>query len=715
MDIKKMPNIFQKIFGYFQRKSFLSVGQSLSFGDMIQRPTDKDFLDAFECSFLVNACVSKIAKKVASTEFKVYKVAGRAGKEKITEEKSHEVLDLLAQVNPYTTKFEMFELTQTYLELLGNAYWYKTRAKGGKKILELWPLRPDWVTIKQDETGAISKYEYRIPNGQTQLIETEDVIHFKQTNPKSFLYGLPTIKAVMDVVRTSIYATRWNMNFFNNSAVPDTLLITKTAMTSEQKKEFREKWESKYQGYKNAHKLGILEGEIELKQLMMSMRDMEFDKLTNTTTQQILTAFGVPKSILGIQGMNRAEAEAQIYAFLSETIEPKIRAIVESLNQFLIPEFGDNLFLFFNDPTPANREAKVKEYESGIKNNWLLINEVRDMEGLTPIEGGWDFYLPMSMIPVGGSGGETKIAKIKGTTEKEYKKHKEEKEQERLSKIVLDGKRSLKLKMQLKAELVKAFLVENKNKLPFTDEQKKSWWNEHNALLKSDERLFLVFVRKLFKNQEGRIKETLESELTGKNAKSIKKIDKVLDKINWDIENHIFFELAFPVFADITDRRGKRAGRLIGVEFEITEDVVEKINEKTVKFAEQVNDTTREKLKRELGEGVAAGEGVPKLTDRVSNVFRTRRKYESERIARTEVSSASNAAEFESYKQSKVIEKKEWLTTLDGSERPWHKDINAEVVGLNEKFSNGLMFPGDPAGPAEEVINCRCTTIPVVG
>ena len=70
-------NIFQRIrnriANFFQTKSFLSLGQSLLFGETIQKPTSKDYLDAFEASFLVHACVDKIAKKVANTKFRLYK------------------------------------------------------------------------------------------------------------------------------------------------------------------------------------------------------------------------------------------------------------------------------------------------------------------------------------------------------------------------------------------------------------------------------------------------------------------------------------------------------------------------------------------------------------------------------------------------------------------------------------------------------------------
>ena len=702
-----MPNILQKIIGFIQGKSYYSAGQTLSFGDSIQKPTNADYLDAYEASFLVNACVDKISKKVGNTKFKLYKVNGRAGTEKINEVFNHPLLDLLAQVNPFTTKFAMLELTQTYLELLGNAYWLKVRADNGKKILELWALRPDWVTIKQDENTFIKYYEYRLPGGETQKFMPDDIIHFKQVNPKSAIYGLPTIKAVMDVVRTSIYAIKWNMNFFNNSAVPDTILISKIAMTPAQKLEFKEGWNDKYQGYKNAHKLGFLGGEVEFKQLMMSMRDMEFDKLTEISTQQILVAFGVPKAVIGLQGMNRAEAEAQIYTFLSETIEPKIKTMVESLNEFLVPEYGENLYLDFVDPTPENREAIIKEHDVGLRNNSLLINEVRDMEGRPPIKGGWDIYLPLSMIPVGGNDTAPKGIKIGGIKEKDYYKAKQDREQDELREKVLTGKRSLKLKMQLKKELVKLFIKPKLKNL--SKEQKEAHWKVHDKELLVDERLFVILTRRLLKSQEDRTKETLESDQTGKSKKKA----KYDIGVNWDVEDRIFMELSIPVFTDIIKKRGQQAAELVGSEsFYITERVQKFIDKKAFKFANEVNKTTKKKLRKTLSEGISEGESINELSVRVAEVFKIRKGAEAKRIARTEVLSASNEATLEAYNQSDTVEKKEWLATMDDRVRDWHATMNGEVVEKHKKFSNGLMFPGDPSAPADEIINCRCALLP---
>lgn len=54
---------------------------------------------------------------------------------------------------------------------------------------------------------------------------------------------------------------------------------------------------------------------------------------------------------------------------------------------------------------------------------------------------------------------------------------------------------------------------------------------------------------------------------------------------------------------------------------------------------------------------------------------------------------------------------KQWDSTLDGRTRESHRAVDREIKELNEKFSNGLMFPGDPSGPAAEVCNCRCALL----
>lgn len=81
-------------------------------------------------------------------------------------------------------------------------------------------------------------------------------------------------------------------------------------------------------------------------------------------------------------------------------------------------------------------------------------------------------------------------------------------------------------------------------------------------------------------------------------------------------------------------------------------------------------------------------------------------------IARTEVHAASQAGALEAGRELGLPKlRKEWIATNDDRTRDTHSSADGQVVGLDEAFDVAgakLMFPGDPDGPAEEIVNCRC-------
>ena len=54
---------------------------------------------------------------------------------------------------------------------------------------------------------------------------------------------------------------------------------------------------------------------------------------------------------------------------------------------------------------------------------------------------------------------------------------------------------------------------------------------------------------------------------------------------------------------------------------------------------------------------------------------------------------------------------KQWDAALDKRTRDSHRQVDGEIRELDEKFSNGMMYPSDPAGGASEVVNCRCALL----
>lgn len=91
-------------------------------------------------------------------------------------------------------------------------------------------------------------------------------------------------------------------------------------------------------------------------------------------------------------------------------------------------------------------------------------------------------------------------------------------------------------------------------------------------------------------------------------------------------------------------------------------------------------------------------------------------------VARTETIGAVNAgvyrgAVLDAEQRGDVAPFKVWISTEDKRTRPTHVAADKQRTLLSEPFTVGgarLLFPGDPRGPANEVINCRCSLLPVV-
>lgn len=123
----------------------------------------------------------------------------------------------------------------------------------------------------------------------------------------------------------------------------------------------------------------------------------------------------------------------------------------------------------------------------------------------------------------------------------------------------------------------------------------------------------------------------------------------------------------------------------------------------------------------EVSRGIATGATFPQIAkqiqSRMTGVYTNKTGgalYRAELIARTEghriqCQSTMNACYEAKDRGADIV--KQWDSTLDGDTRPSHRQVDGEIKELDEKFSNGLMFPGDPSGGAAEVCNCRCALL----
>lgn len=148
------------------------------------------------------------------------------------------------------------------------------------------------------------------------------------------------------------------------------------------------------------------------------------------------------------------------------------------------------------------------------------------------------------------------------------------------------------------------------------------------------------------------------------------------------------------------------------------------IFERRERYAPRIVGTLVRDLRSQLVRGIEAGDRVGDIKNRIRRVLVNEAPARIERIVRTEVNAAMNAGALGSYKASKLVSRKKWLTAGDAlvrGNRPGdqfnHKQAHGQVVLVKAPFIVGgerLQHPGDPRASAANIIRCRCTTVPVL-
>jgi uncharacterized protein with gpF-like domain len=124
-----------------------------------------------------------------------------------------------------------------------------------------------------------------------------------------------------------------------------------------------------------------------------------------------------------------------------------------------------------------------------------------------------------------------------------------------------------------------------------------------------------------------------------------------------------------------------------------------------------IKDTLKKDLIKEINRAISENADLFDVTKVIQDFVKKPDfyRYQAQRIARTETTTAMNNAMVVAGDESRLILNKVWLTAGDGEVRDSHAALDGVSIPKDDFFENGLQYPGDPTGDAAEVINCRCT------
>lgn len=112
--------------------------------------------------------------------------------------------------------------------------------------------------------------------------------------------------------------------------------------------------------------------------------------------------------------------------------------------------------------------------------------------------------------------------------------------------------------------------------------------------------------------------------------------------------------------------------------------------------------TNLDDVKRVILAGIDENLTTVQIGRNIRQFYDDRSAFKSMRVARTETTHAAGFGQREAARQSRVVKRKQYITSRDDRVRDEHAAMDGEIRDFDEPYSSGEMYPG------ESSINCRC-------
>jgi HK97 family phage portal protein len=654
---------------------------------------DKAIKDGYKASSYVFKSIEKKATAAASVPWKVYKLKNNQWEE----QQGHPLEALIEQPNPFMDRAVMIERMTQHLDLTGNALLSKVRG-AGQIVAELWPIEPQFIKPIPNRQEFVSGYEFK--KGQLkEILKPQDVLHAMYVDPGNIYWGMGPLQVAAKTVDTDIEAVNWNKIALQNRAVTDGVLSFDSPLTRTQWEETRHQVREQKQGAQNARDLWVLGGGAKWNQMSLSPAEMDFINSRKMTREEITSIFGTPLILLGIlENSTYANYQEARKAFWEDTVIPFLNRIRAIFNQSLLPDFQANSETLYIDYDLSNVPAmqeNFKEKVESAKGLWSMgvpfnsINQRLEL-GFDEVEGGDNGYIGSGLIPANID--FEALALEKPAADPPPKDEEEGK-----------NKGAAAAQEQKKAL---AFAIKGVNLE--TEEQKALYW-------KSQERRRLSWYAKWTKAASSRFKKEGKELAAAYENGGKKGVNKLLNsdgyKEEWAKQYLRHYKGIVKEFG-ATSFNNLKSFKPMETKEEMTFDPYDEIIQEYLitQAAEKVTyvlEFTKQIIAAIIVDLEKEGANVDQVARAIKNKFDDFSTHRAFRIARTETSAASNYGLYQGAEQSGQAKSKGWINSADARVRDSH-DFK-EYIPMNERFKNGLEYPGDMKGSAKEVIHCRCT------
>lgn len=215
-----------------------------------------------------------------------------------------------------------------------------------------------------------------------------ELIHFKTYTPSNNYYGVPDIVSAIEAVAGIEFASRYNIEYFENKAIPKHVIkVRGIDLDGPQLSKLTKFFEASTNNQSHRTVVIPLQGDpttsdITFEAVEGSKQEGSFKEYTEMNTQMILSRHRVPKNRLGIsegQGLSSSRDADKIF---KESVCQPVQRLVEKKIQKIVAEVTDLFEFKLEEYSLTDEETQTKIDEIDIRSGSLLPDERRVKLGL---------------------------------------------------------------------------------------------------------------------------------------------------------------------------------------------------------------------------------------------------------------------------------------------------------------------------------------------
>lgn len=616
---------------------------------------------------------------------------------------------LLSAPNETMTRYNLIYALVADRALYDIAYWWVTVDADRPSGWRIDPIPPSWVI----NSGGGSRYSpawYDVQADKkkaAQRIPASELIVFPGWNPGHPNSGSSPVEALKAILAEQIHAYIYRQQVWQRAGrVGDVLTRPANSPWSEDARtRFARDWKAKWSGDDGPQAGGtpILEDGMTLQKVRFSAHEEEWIEAAKLALATVAQVYYVNPTMIGqLDNANFSNVREFRKMLYGDTLGPELTDIDTRINSFLLPMIGEkpDVYVEFNieEKLQGNFEEQAQAMSTAIGRPWMMMNEGRALKNMPAVEGGDDPVIPLNVLLGGQASPQDGVTAGGGG-------------------VPILSAEDIKQRVDAAAALIRSGFepegalaavgldpIKHLGLLPVTVQRPQEPENVDQEAVDDIKAAGVHVKARAPQTHDTKTEQVLRSFFNRQRKAVLPAIGAKAGPGWWDAKRWDK-ELSDDLYA-LAVQTSKTVASAVLKSIGFKPDVYDV--DRTLKFlravadsrAGMINSTTRDQLKAAL-----ASDDEAKTPAHVFDIA------ESDRAVEASAALVTTFSSFGSTEAAKQVAgdaaTKTWVVT---STRPRasHSSMSGETVGIDETFSNGMDWPGDPAGGADEVAGCQC-------